>query len=355
MLCRRRPHAMTEDLEALAFGDQALGAPQPPGDAPSSPLASAAPTSAPTSPTAVVVNISVPVISPSVRDRGCPVDISKEEGWPEKRPRIEASPSSLAEPSSSEVAPQSPWPTIWRPDLEADVGRPLNVEDCVASNPYVVVALGRACALPWDIEKWGRLDNATLLVSTMRSAISVVQKCQVGLGRLGDADSKIAKLEAEKEGLQAALDVKDEQLREEARKNAGLVADLEKASAEVERLDGEVERQSRLAVDLVTAMNQERAAFQSALEEKKAELESAMKAGVSEDDLAFRYPPKVQSSDPVSSSVPCPSSVPDPSFEALPGVDAATEAVTLQADPEACPEVEVAQTEINCNAEAAAF
>ena len=162
-------------------------------------------------------------------------------------------------------------------------------------------------------------------------------------GRLGDADSKITGLEAEKEGLQAALDVKDEQLREEASKNAGLVTDLEKASAEVERLDVEVERQSRLAVDLVTTMNQERAAFQSALKEKKAELEFALvkqkaeleekseaefdvfynegiqevtveykaqihrirhkawelgwraalkKAGVSEDDSAFRYPPK---------------------------------------------------------------
>ena len=104
----------------------------------------------------------------------------------------------------------------------------------------------------------------------------VVQKCQVGLGRLGDANSKIAGLEVEKEGLRAALDVKDEHLREEGRKNAGLVADLEKASAEVERLDVEVERQSKLAVDLVTTMNKERVAFQSALEETKAKLESAL-------------------------------------------------------------------------------
>ena len=35
MLRRRRPRAVVEDLEALAFGDQALDAPQPAGDAPS--------------------------------------------------------------------------------------------------------------------------------------------------------------------------------------------------------------------------------------------------------------------------------------------------------------------------------
>ena len=63
-------------------------------------------------------------------------------------------------------------------------------------------------------------------------------------GRLGDADSKITGLEAEKEGLQAALDVKDEQLREEAREEASqsvsLAVDLEKARAEVEELEADV-------------------------------------------------------------------------------------------------------------------
>ena len=72
------------------------------------------------------------------------------------------------------------------------------------------------------------------------------------------------------------MDTKDEQLREEVCKNAGLVADLEKASAEVEKLDEEVDTQRRLAVDLVSTMKKERAAFESTLGEKKAELESAL-------------------------------------------------------------------------------
>ena len=144
MLRRRRPRAVIEDLEALAFGDQVPDAPQPVGDAPSSPSASApvSPTSVPTSPAAVVASSSAPVISPSVGDRECPIVILEEVGQPDKWPRTEASPSSLAEPSSSEVAPQSPWPAIWRLDLEADIGRPSNVEDRIASSPYVVAALG---------------------------------------------------------------------------------------------------------------------------------------------------------------------------------------------------------------------
>ena len=72
------------------------------------------------------------------------------------------------------------------------------------------------------------------------------------------------------------MDAKDKQLREEARKNADLVADLEKASAEVEKLEGDMDTQRRLAVDLVTERNKERVTFESTLEEKKVELESAL-------------------------------------------------------------------------------
>ena len=125
MLRRCRPRVVIEDLEALAFRDQTPDAPQPASDAPSLPSAPAhvAPTSVPTSP-AVVASTLALVIPLSVGDRKCAVDISDEEGRPEKRLEIEASPSSLAEPSSQEVAPQSPWPSVWRPDLEADIGRP---------------------------------------------------------------------------------------------------------------------------------------------------------------------------------------------------------------------------------------
>ena len=72
------------------------------------------------------------------------------------------------------------------------------------------------------------------------------------------------------------MDAKDEQLREEVRKNADPVADLEKALAEVEKLEEDMDTQRRLVVNLVTERNKERAAFEASLEEKKAELESAL-------------------------------------------------------------------------------
>ena len=53
------------------------------------------------------------------------------------------------------------------------LGRPLVVIDRAGSNPLVVAVLGRTCALPWDMEWWGKMDNGMLLLLTMRSVISV--------------------------------------------------------------------------------------------------------------------------------------------------------------------------------------
>ena len=196
------------------------------------------------------------------------------------------------------------------------------------------------------------------------------------------------------------MDPKDEQLKEDVHKKADLVTDLEEVTAEVDRLNDEVDKQARLAVDLVTTMNQQNVEYESALEEKKAEFESTLgrqkaelkekfqaefntaynervqevtakykaqvhrirqrawklgwraalkKVRVSEDDPNFRYPPMFRSSDPALSSAPGPSS------EVPPGADAVTEANTLQANPEARSGADVVQTEIECNAEAAFF
>ena len=79
------------------------------------------------------------------------------------------------------------------------------------------------------------------------------------------------------------------------------------------------------------------------------------RARVLKDDPAFRNPTKFQSSDPPSFSALGPSSTLDPAPEAPPRVDAAIEAGASQAAPEACPETDAAQTEIDCNAEAAAI
>lgn len=104
----------------------------------------------------------------------------------------------------------------------------------------------------------------------------MVQKCQVGFARLRDANSKVAKLEAEKKELQAAFDAKDEQLREEVHKNTALAANLETETPEVDKLKTEVQTQVRLAVDLISERNKERDGAKSALEEQNAGYEAAL-------------------------------------------------------------------------------
>ena len=114
-----------------------------------------------------------------------------------------------------------------------------------------------------------------------------MQKCQVSFERKRDADSKVVELEAEKKGLQAALDAKDERLQEEVRKNADLAADFEDETAEVDRRHGEVDKQARLAVDLITTMNRLRAEHKSALEAQKAESEFALERQKAELERKF--------------------------------------------------------------------
>ena len=245
----------------------------------------------------------------------------------------------------------------------------------------------------------------------------MVQKYQLGIGRLVEAETKAAEWETEKEGHQKALNARDEQLTEAVRKNVDLAADLEKAQAEVEQLEEDMHHQRRASVELVTERNRKRVAFEATLEEKRAELESALakqkaelevkfmaefdvvikegirevtakykaqvqricerawelgwkaaltKASVPEDDPAFRHPPKFQSSGFVPSSAAAAAiSTPNPTSEAPPAVNAAPEA--CPAISEACPanpeanladskalqEAVTAQMETDCNAAAA--
>ena len=175
MLCRHRQCFVVEDLEALAFGDESSEVHQRVGDAPALPPPAAAveTTSAPTSPAAIVISDSPPGFFLRAEDRERPAGAMEEGGRPEKRPKTEASPSPPASPSPIEEAPLSPSPDIWRLDIEGMLGRPLVITDSAGSNPLLIAVLGRACALPWDMERWGKMDNGTLLLSTMRLAISV--------------------------------------------------------------------------------------------------------------------------------------------------------------------------------------
>ena len=128
------------------------------------------------------------------------------------------------------------------------------VTDRAGTNPHVVAMPGQACALHTDMERWETMDDASLLVSTMQSAVAVnfrhksfrvfdfgiffltlvlppqvIQKCQVGMVRSERAKARAAEWAAKKEKLQKALEAKDGLRKEVASKNAGLVADLEKA------------------------------------------------------------------------------------------------------------------------------
>ena len=105
-----------------------------------------------------------------------------------------------------------------------------------------------------------------------------MQKCQVGLERLRDVHSKVIELEAEKRNLEVALGAKDQQLQEEVRRNVILVADLETAEAEINKLKAEMEVQEKLAVDLVETLEKHIAESKSALEKQKVELEEKLQA-----------------------------------------------------------------------------
>lgn len=138
------------------------------------------------------------------------------------------------------------------------MGRPLAATDRAGTNPNVVATLGRACALPLDMERWETMDDASLLVSTMWSAVvvniwhisfqvfdfgicfltlvflpQVIQKCQVGMARSERTEARAAEWAAKNEKLQRTLEAKDGLLKEAASKNASLAAYLEWAQTEL--------------------------------------------------------------------------------------------------------------------------
>ena len=90
----------------------------------------------------------------------------------EERARAEVQPGpSSPLPNEETVPPSSSVP--WARDIEDLLGRSLAATDCAGGNPHVVVALGRSCALPLDVSNWERMDDPSLMVSAMRSAVAV--------------------------------------------------------------------------------------------------------------------------------------------------------------------------------------
>ncbi|XXG90599.1 hypothetical protein AAC387_Pa12g2327 [Persea americana] len=84
--------------------------------------------------------------------------------------------------------------------------------------------------------RWARMDNESLLLSSMRSLVALLQKCQTGMGRLDAAEARAAVWAAEKEELLKSLAAKDATLAEEANRNADLFAELDAVRALAEHL-----------------------------------------------------------------------------------------------------------------------
>ncbi|XXG52548.1 hypothetical protein AAC387_Pa03g0851 [Persea americana] len=173
-----------------------------------------------------------------------------------------------------------------------------------ATDPQVVAALGRACALPQDMARWAGMDNESLLLSSMRSLVSLLQRCQMGIERLNAAKAREAEWVVERNELRASLASKDATLAEVEARNAGLVFDFEGSKVEVERLKEELADEKtqnlhlaselddlRIATKqleddlqsakgtnrrLLSQRNQAQGSLEMALREKAAEIESAL-------------------------------------------------------------------------------
>ncbi|KAJ8622416.1 hypothetical protein MRB53_030945 [Persea americana] len=323
MLHQRGRRYAAEDLSAAAFGDIGSEVRDPPQAVVATPPVFPGGTPAPDAeavgsavnvaarpdeaevviapPPAVIVDDPPSDHTVGAGGRARPAEVV-ESGRPEKRARVEASPGpSSPPPAGGTILPPPLAP--WRLAIEEVLGRPLAETDR-ATDPQVVAALGRACALPQDMARWAEMDNESLLLSSMRSLVSLLQKCQVGIERLDAAEARAAEWVVERDELRASLASKDATLAEVTAKNAGLVFDLEESKVEVERLKDELEDEKgqnqhlsselddlrvaakRLEDDLESAKgtnrrllsqrNQAQGSLEMALREKAAEIESAL-------------------------------------------------------------------------------
>ncbi|KAJ8644502.1 hypothetical protein MRB53_006250 [Persea americana] len=260
MLRQRGRRYAAEDLSAAFFGDIGSGVQDPPqpvaatppgfpggipapdaGTVGSAVIAAARPDEAEVvivSPPAVIANDPPSDRAVGAGGRARPAEVV-ESGRPEKRARVEASPGpSSPPPAGGRILPPPLAP--WRPAVEEVLGRPLSETDR-ATDPQVVAALGRACALPQDMARWAEMDNESLLLSSMRSLVSLLQKCQVGIERLDAAEAMAAEWVVERDELRAFVASKDATLAEVVAKNAGLVVDFEESKVKVQRLKDELE------------------------------------------------------------------------------------------------------------------
>ncbi|XXG66533.1 hypothetical protein AAC387_Pa06g0085 [Persea americana] len=259
MLRQRGRRYAAEDLSAAAFGDIGGEVRDPPQAVAATTPASAGGTPAPDAetvrtaatgaawpdaaevasalPPAVVVDDSPPEHAVGTGGRARSAEVA-EGGRPEKRVRVEASPGpSSPPPAGGTILP--PPLASWRPAIEEVLGRQLAETDR-ATDPQVIAALGRACALPQDMARWAGMDNKSLMLSSMRSLVSLLQRCQMGIERLDAAEAGEAEWVVEKDELRASLGSKDAMLAEEVARNAGLVFDSEESKVEVERLKDEL-------------------------------------------------------------------------------------------------------------------
>ncbi|XXG77289.1 hypothetical protein AAC387_Pa08g1469 [Persea americana] len=275
-LRRRGQHYIAEDLSAAAFGDIGGEAQDPPQAVAATLSAAAGGTSiAPvaetvratateaTQSTVIKVASALPSVTIVVDDSppdhairaGGPAHSAEvaKGGRPEKRARVETSPGpSSPPPAGGTISPPPLAP--WRPAIEEVLGKQLAETDRVA-DPQVVATLGRASAFPQDMARWAEMGNESLLLSSMRSLVTLLQKCQVGIERLDTAEAREAEWVAEREELQASLAAREAMLVEEVGKNAGLVSDLEESQVLVEHLREELKDEGTQNLHLASELD----------------------------------------------------------------------------------------------------
>ncbi|XXG45611.1 hypothetical protein AAC387_Pa02g0652 [Persea americana] len=242
--------------------------------------------------------------------RGGPAEVV-EACRPEKRARVELPPALASPLPVGETATPSQF-VPWRPDIEGVLGRQLAESDR-AVNLEVVAALGRACALPQDMGRWARMDNESLLLSSMRSLGAVcnliplipvfffssaffwltlflsaaLTKMPDWHGEAGCSQGQGSCLGAEKEEQLKSLAAKDATLAEEASRNADLFADLDAARALAEHLKEKAKKEADQNVHLSFELDEVRLAL-SRQEEDMQMLRGTNKRLTSERRLAER-------------------------------------------------------------------
>ncbi|KAJ8624794.1 hypothetical protein MRB53_033324 [Persea americana] len=123
------------------------------------------------------------------------------------------------------------------------------------------------------------MDNESLLLSSMRSLVALLQKCQTGKERLDAAEARAAGWAAEREELLKSLAAKEAMLRRSKggeTQNAHLSSELDDARIALVRQEEDLRTICRTNKRLISQQNMAKGELEMALTGKAAELEYAL-------------------------------------------------------------------------------